>query len=1163
MLLVDQFQILKDRARILDGRWALPAEARSGGSARVYRAKDLTDAIETAVAVKVVSATLNGDQKVAALLFEREQRTLMKLRHEGIVELIDGGRDRDTGERYFVFDWLEHDLRSVLADTGGMTWQTWWQRYGRPILRALAYAHDEDVAHRDIKPANVMLGPEGEPRLADFGIAKLTDDVSLGATLRAHQTPPYAPRDYEDERYNFQRDVYGFAAMSVLAVAGADPHVADADPYEILDEALSTLECNRQVREILESALSGEPRDRPPDAGALLARLERAEPSSDPQRPPVPFVLRGKAAACIADAFELRNKQDAPATAAEELAAGMAMQPMDGSFEDGTPRDGHFTIYGGELKLHAQLAADRSHLLVHNAWRLPWSLVEREMERGHRVEGPARFMLDRLLGSGQPELLAKIERSAHETLADLRAAELAERRLGALPVWRRTLAAGRAVLKGLELPWAYTSAHLLDGSEIELRLGDDPSDALMEARRLAIVNEEEIPLVMAVASRDGRAFRGSLALGRPEQVPAHGRLHIDTRPSRVALRRQEQALDAVQYGRAHRPAMLDLLVLPESARTPRAVQGVSFVREDLDETKRAAVCAALGSEDMLVVEGPPGTGKTTFITELILAELAARPTMRILLGSQTHAALDNVLERIADHDIRMLRIARPGETRVAEGAKDLLMGAQIEEWRREGIRAGRAWLRNWAAARNLDVSTIETAVRFEELAAVRAERARLARERTEAEQRLVEARTTRQANPDSTSVESLFVLTEAVDDLRERLGALGDDAERLAARLVELGQADDARALTQLPVEELRARAEVEVADADGDMQTGKQLLSLLGEWHARIGRSREFEAAALMRAQLVAATCVGYAAVPGAETASYDLCIIDEASKATSTELLVPMARAQRWVLVGDHRQLPPFIDEALRDAALLKDHTLTVEDLKRTLFDDLRTGLPRDCVKELTEQYRMLPAIGRLISEVFYDNKLVSHEREPPAWLRPPVAARPVVWHTTARSGKRGEVDRDGSLSNPYEARYIRKLLGRLDFLASAAGFAHGDGRELEVAVLSGYSAQVSELERLLADDESTWRAIAVTVSTIDAFQGRESDVTIYSVTRSNPLGRIGFLAERRRLNVALSRGKDLLVIVGDHLATTKGNENPLAEVLEHIEDHPEDCALEEAAL
>jgi superfamily I DNA and/or RNA helicase len=118
-------------------------------------------------------------------------------------------------------------------------------------------------------------------------------------------------------------------------------------------------------------------------------------------------------------------------------------------------------------------------------------------------------------------------------------------------------------------------------------------------------------------------------------------------------------------------------------------------------------------------------------------------------------------------------------------------------------------------------------------------------------------------------------------------------------------------------------------------------------------------------------------------------------------------------------------------------------------------------------------------------------------------------------------------------------------------------------EVAVLAGYRAQVSELRRLLADDESTWQAITVDVSTIDAFQGREADVTVYSVTRSNPDRRIGFLAERRRLNVALSRARDLLVIVGDHTATTSGSGNPFAEILEHIEDQPEDCELSEAEL
>jgi hypothetical protein len=1150
----------EDRAvrepRLLDGRWLLSGHIREGGSARVIRATDTTGQIDRPVAVKMIAASISGDESLAALYFEREQRTLMKLRHPGIVELLDGGRDPDSQQRYFVFPWLERELKTVLAKSGPLSWPEWWSRYGKPILEALAYAHDMNVAHRDVKPANVLLGDEGEPRLTDFGIAKLTDDVNIGKTLRHHGTPPYSPRDYEDERYNFQRDVHAFAAMSVLAVTGVDPHERDVDPYDALDGAVAALECDETVRAILESGLLKQPEHRPESAGALLARFDRVAHVDGQTAPPVPLMVGPKAAAYIVDAFGLLNEQAVPETLAYQLTESMALAPMEGSFEDGTPRDGHFMLYGGEMKLHVEISDDRGYLVVRNSWRMPSSLIEREVERGYAINGPPRVMLHHFAGRAQPELLDAIEAGAHEALSERRAADASLRRLGSIPTWRRTLAACRAILRETERPFHYSSLRRGESGTLKFQLPEALNDELADVERLSVLNEDDVPLVVDVSARTQKSISGAMFIGRPEQVPERGRLSVDTQPSRMALRRQEQALDAVQYGRAHRPTLRELLVDPSSARPPHPEQNVSFARSDLDDAKKSAVRAALASEDLLVVEGPPGTGKTTFITELILAELAARPASRVLLATQTHAALDNVLERIAGGEIRMLRIARPGETRVASGARDLLMDAQIEEWRTEGIRSGRRWLGRWAAARGLDVSVIEIASRLEDLAATSLERRGLATERTEAEQRLADAREARRAHPDSTAVESLFVLGEAIADLGERLGTVRDDGERLAARLVELGEAKGTQELTQMSIEALRDRAQAAMQGAGEDTAAGKELLALLGDWHARLGRSREFAAAALTRAQLVAATCVGYASVPGAEVAEYDLCIIDEASKATATELLVPMSRAQRWVLVGDHRQLPPFVDQALRDRALLTDHRLTPEAIERTLFDDLRTSLPSPCVVALTEQHRMVPAIGRLISDVFYGSTLASAPRKTPKWVQA-AAGRPVAWHTTAASAERGEVKRGKSISNPHEARYIRLLLGRLDFYAKA------DKCVIEVAVLAGYSAQVAELRRLLADDQSTWKAITVDVSTIDAFQGREADVTIYSVTRSNPERRIGFLAERRRLNVALSRAKDLLVIVGDHSSTTSGVGNPLAEILEHIEAHPEDCVLEDATL
>ena len=135
-------------------------------------------------------------------------------------------------------------------------------------------------------------------------------------------------------------------------------------------------------------------------------------------------------------------------------------------------------------------------------------------------------------------------------------------------------------------------------------------------------------------------------------------------------------------------------------------------------------------------------------------------------------------------------------------------------------------------------------------------------------------------------------------------------------------------------------------------------------------------------------------------------------------------------------------------------------------------------------------------------------------------------------------------------------RHLLGSLNFVAAGAD------DKLSVGVLAGYREQCDEIERQIAEKRPEWSALEIECNTVDAFQGREADVAIYSVTRSNISGRLGFLTERRRLNVALSRGKLGLAIVGDDrfVRSAKG-ENPFRSVLEHI-DASEGSAVEAAS-
>ena len=290
---------------------------------------------------------------------------------------------------------------------------------------------------------------------------------------------------------------------------------------------------------------------------------------------------------------------------------------------------------------------------------------------------------------------------------------------------------------------------------------------------------------------------------------------------------------------------------------------------------------------------------------------------------------------------------------------------------------------------------------------------------------------------------------------------------------------------------------------------------------------------------------------------AEFDVCIVDEASKATATELLVPLSRAKRWILVGDPRQLPPFVEDLLDDPESLSDQELDRESFQTTLLDRFILALPKVNVAALTTQHRMTRAIGDLISTCFYDGTLKSVRDEKESLLAAALPA-PVTWYTTAKLPGHNEVQQNGAIKNVAEARFIGQWLKRLNFVAKSAG------KRLRVAIISGYSGQCAELERMLARIEKEIPALSFECNTVDAFQGREADICVYSVARCNDRGVIGFLRDARRMNVALSRGRSGLVIVGDHVFCRGATQpNPLRAVLDYIDGHPGDCKIEEASL
>lgn len=288
-----------------------------------------------------------------------------------------------------------------------------------------------------------------------------------------------------------------------------------------------------------------------------------------------------------------------------------------------------------------------------------------------------------------------------------------------------------------------------------------------------------------------------------------------------------------------------------------------------------------------------------------------------------------------------------------------------------------------------------------------------------------------------------------------------------------------------------------------------------------------------LSRAQVITATLVG-AAHYSVRSRTYHTVVIDEAGQALEPACWIPILKARKVVMAGDHCQLPPTIksDEAARAG------------LSTTLMEKCVTLHP-EAVVLLEEQYRMHETIMGFSSREFYGNRLHAHPSVARHLLLP--GDTPLLFIDTAGCGFE-EVWEGTSISNPEEAAFLVKqlvaLVHQLKPVKTGTSFP-------SIGVISPYKHQVEVLKEGVASSAELQEAEAViTVNTIDSFQGQERDAIFISMTRSNADNIIGFLSEVRRMNVAMTRARKKLVVIGD--SATLSQFPFYADFIEYAQNH-----------
>ena len=494
---------------------------------------------------------------------------------------------------------------------------------------------------------------------------------------------------------------------------------------------------------------------------------------------------------------------------------------------------------------------------------------------------------------------------------------------------------------------------------------------------------------------------GEAALAQLQSLERPGvQLHFDDYSYKVMF----DALRRVMEAKGNRTAALRDMFHTAAPLSVGAESAMPLRLPWLNASQEQAVRDVLRAKDVLIVHGPPGTGKTTTLVEAVSEVLRREP--QVLVCAQSNTAVDWMCEQLAMRGISVLRIGNPARVTPS------MLQHSYEH-------------------------------RFE-------------------------------AHPD---YPTLWQIRRSIRQLysQPRKGR-PENFHQKVARLKE--RAD-----------ELEARIRHELFDSS----------------------------------RVIASTLCG-AANPLLAGQHYHTLFIDEAAQALEAACWVALLKADRVVLAGDHQQLPPVIKspEAMKGG------------LARTLMEQLASHKP-EAVRLLTVQYRMNEALMQFSSDWFYHGKLQAAPEVRHRSLFDELDT-PLEWIDT--SAEQGEDE----LPVAVHEQFVGASFGRINkyeaqlTLQALHDYAHRFGRHrllderVDFGIISPYRAQVQYLRGLIKRDEYLRPLRSqITVNTVDAFQGQERDVILVSLVRANEAGQIGFLSDLRRMNVAMTRARYKLIILG----------------------------------
>lgn len=649
------------------------------------------------------------------------------------------------------------------------------------------------------------------------------------------------------------------------------------------------------------------------------------------------------------------------------------------------------------------------------------------------------------------------------------------------------------------------------------------------------------------------------------------------------------------------------------------LKALGLKKEMISENYKLAMSTAINTPDIAIIQGPPGAGKTTLIAGIVHKIKRNRgESQRILISSEQHDALRNALDGIAGkNDVVMpaLEISSRFGEKIEDSEKEL--HKRVRAFQNEMLSLCRDVIIKKSGNEKFEEAYKKYLFAYNKMRRSNFSPFVISEFFPNLEESLVGMNLDMRVNAYLSAVkygiegrslpQKQLILPRRINDLNTKISEQRLDIDKYRVdgvqkmkelqSLLEIQRKEnhllpkelrEALEFTSISKETLKAYhgylnilhlelvapylAPSEKKNTDFEAvlshinetvretieKRGESIADVMEELYSRLSNISDVVEMVKEYSTIVGSTCAqaGKAASKDGSSIPFDYVIIDEAARSNPIDMLIPLMMGKKAILVGDHKQLPHYIEQHNLDEYEKANKKARTEVLKESIFETLYSNLDRAYTEgriqvrrtcRLEEQHRMAPKIREFISKQFYDGALQDGygiENDPSSkdniyrvFEGANAVFIDVPYIVPGKSKTDGEERELGSL---YRQSEINKTINIIKDVVNNWGSLK---EKPSIGIISFYKSQIRKINEALAASFPEKVRDFIECGTVDSFQGKQFDIVILSCVRANnesndPRKRLGFLYDSpSRINVALSRAKRLVVVIGDERTISYG--------------------------